>query len=57
MESAWAAALCGTELGKNWAAAFGLRHKVELTANISALWTLKGTKPDQSIRTNSISLF
>jgi hypothetical protein len=30
MVRAWAAALCGTAPGKNWAGAFGVRHKDEL---------------------------
>jgi len=46
MVRAWAAALCGTEPGKNWAAAFGSRHKAELDCKYLSTINLERHKAD-----------
>ena len=46
MVRAWAAALCGTEPGKNWAAAFGARHKDELDCKYLSTIDLERHKAD-----------
>jgi hypothetical protein len=46
MVRAWAAALCGTEPGKNWAAAFGDRHKDELDCKYLSTIDLERHKAD-----------
>jgi hypothetical protein len=46
MVRAWAAVLCGTEPGKNWAAAFGDRHKDELDCKYLSTIDLKRHKAD-----------
>jgi hypothetical protein len=46
MVRAWAAALCGTEPGKNWSAAFRARHKDELDCRYLSTIDLERHKSD-----------
>jgi hypothetical protein len=46
MVRAWAAALCGTVPGKNWAGAFGVRHKDELNCKYLNTIDLERHKAD-----------
>jgi hypothetical protein len=46
MVRAWAAALCGTEPGKNWVAAFRVRHKDELDCKYLSTIDLERHKAD-----------